>query len=49
MNNWIDLIQRLISFRREIGYPIDDGTGQVKRDGYNGETEWVVGNEVSKM
>jgi hypothetical protein len=24
MNNWIDLIQRLISFRREIGYPIDD-------------------------
>lgn len=25
------------------------GTGQVKRDSYNGEVEWVVGNEVSKM
>jgi hypothetical protein len=25
------------------------GTGQVKRDSYNGEAEWVVGNEVSKM
>jgi hypothetical protein len=24
MNNWVDLIQSLISFRREIGYPIDD-------------------------
>ena len=25
------------------------GTGQVKRDSYNGEVKWVVGNEVSKM
>ena len=25
------------------------GTGWVKSDGYNGETEWVVRNELSKV
>jgi PDZ domain-containing secreted protein len=25
------------------------GTGLLKRDGYNGEAEWVVGNEMSKV
>jgi hypothetical protein len=25
------------------------GTGLVKRDGYNEEVEWVVGDEMSKM
>ncbi len=28
---------------------LNRGTGQVKSDGYNGEAEWVVGNELSKV